>query len=143
MFYQRPSAASRRFPSPAAVRTRRFVFAGKPALHLPPAAHWAINGMDFDAERPIAAPRYGDVEIWHIENRKLLGYLGLVHPVHVHLVAFQIIERNGKPPLPHEMGWKDTVAVAKGDEVKIIARFEGDRGATSCTATTWNTRITA
>ena len=125
-----PAALGRVPPIPvaAAVRTRRFVFAGEPGLHLPPAAHWAINGMDFDAERPIAAPRYGDVEIWHIENRKLLGFLGLVHPVHVHLVAFQIIERNRKPPLPHEMGWKDTVAVAKGDEVKIIARFEGYRG---------------
>jgi FtsP/CotA-like multicopper oxidase with cupredoxin domain len=115
-------------PVAAAVRTRKFVFAGKPGLHLPPAAHWAINGRDFDAERPIAAPRYGDVEIWHIQNRKLFGFLGLVHPVHVHLVAFQIIERNGKAPLPHEAGWKDTVAVAKGEEVKIIARFEGYRG---------------
>jgi FtsP/CotA-like multicopper oxidase with cupredoxin domain len=115
-------------PAEQAVRTRHFVFAGRPRLRSPAGAHWTINGEDFDADRAIAAPRYGDAEIWHIENRRLFGFLGLVHPVHVHLVNFQIIERDGKPPLPHEVGWKDTVAVPKGREVKIIARFEGYRG---------------
>jgi len=112
----------------AAVCTRRFVFAGRPGLHWPPATHWVINGRDFDADRAIAAPRYGDVEIWHFENRRFLGFGGLIHPVHVHLVNFQILERDGGPPLPHETGWKDTVAVPKGHEVKVIARFEGYRG---------------
>jgi spore coat protein A len=110
------------------VCTRRFVFAGRPRLHWPPATHWLINGRDFDADRAIAAPRYGDVEIWHFENRRFLGFGGLIHPVHVHLVNFQILERDGGPPLPHETGWKDTVAVPKGHEVKVIARFEGYRG---------------
>jgi spore coat protein A len=115
-------------PRDAAVRTRRFVFAGRPAFRLPPVARWTINGQDFDADRPIAAPRHGDVEIWHVQNDSLFGFLGLVHPVHVHLVNFQILERDGGPPLPHETGWKDTVAIPKGHEVKIIARFEGYRG---------------
>jgi FtsP/CotA-like multicopper oxidase with cupredoxin domain len=115
-------------PAEAAVRTRRFVFKGRPRLGPPAAAHWTINGEDFDAERPIAAPRRGDIEIWQFENRKLLGFLGLVHPVHVHLVSFQVLERDGKPPLAHEVGWKDTVAVPKGREVKVIARFDGYRG---------------
>jgi FtsP/CotA-like multicopper oxidase with cupredoxin domain len=115
-------------PSCAAVRTRRFTFSGRPALRLPPAARWTINGQGFDDDRPIAAPRYGDVEIWHIENRALFGFLGLVHPVHLHLVNFQVLERDGGPPEPHECGWKDTVAVPKGHAVKIVARFEGYRG---------------
>jgi spore coat protein A len=115
-------------PVAAAARTRRFVFAGRPRLHWPPATHWDINGKDFDAERPVADPRFGDVEIWEFENRQLLGFLGLVHPVHVHLVNFQVLERNGHPPLPHERGWKDTVAVGKGERVKVIARFDGYRG---------------
>jgi spore coat protein A len=115
-------------PLAAAARTRRFVFAGKPGFHFPPAAHWAINGEDFAAGRPMAVPRYGDVEIWQFENRKVLGFLGLLHPVHVHLVNFQIVERNGRPPLPHERGWKDTVAVGKGEQVKVIARFDGYKG---------------
>jgi spore coat protein A len=111
-----------------AIRTRHFVFSGGPTLGLPPVTHWTINGRGFEADRPIATPRYGDVEIWHFENRRLLGFLGLVHPVHVHLVNFQVIERDGAPPPVHEAGWKDTVAVAKGHEVKVIARFGGYRG---------------
>jgi FtsP/CotA-like multicopper oxidase with cupredoxin domain len=111
-----------------AVRTRHFVISGGPRLGLPPVTHWTINGKDFEADRPIATPRYGDVEIWHFENRRLLGFLGLVHPVHVHLVNFQVIERDGAPPPPYEAGWKDTVAVAKGHEAKVIARFGGYRG---------------
>jgi spore coat protein A len=98
-------------PGHAAMRTRRFVFAGGPELRFPPVTHWTINGSDFQVDRPVATPRYGDVEIWHFENRKRLGFLGLVHPVHVHLVNFQVIERDGGPPPPHETGWKDTVAI--------------------------------
>jgi spore coat protein A len=115
-------------PADAAVRTRHFVFAGGPELGFPPVTHWTINGRDFEIDRPVATPRYGDVEIWHFENRRRLGILGLIHPVHVHLVNFRVIERDGGPPPPHETGWKDTVAVAKGHEAKIVARFEGYRG---------------
>ena len=60
-------------PAEAAVRTRHIVLAGRPVLRFPPVAHWTINGKNFDADRAIAAPRHGDVEIWHIENRKLCG----------------------------------------------------------------------
>ncbi|MGE5098701.1 MAG: multicopper oxidase domain-containing protein [Deltaproteobacteria bacterium] len=41
---------------------------------------------------------------------------------------FQILERNGRPPLAHERGWKDTVALEKGDDVRIAMRFDGFRG---------------
>lgn len=110
-----------------AVRTRDFVFAGGPE-GFPPHAHWTINGHDFDAEQPIASPRLGDVEIWRLRNRRRFAVLGMVHPVHVHLVRFQILDRDGRPPRAHERGWKDTVAVAPGEEVRIIARFAGQRG---------------
>lgn len=50
------------------------------------------------------------------------------HPVHVHLVRFQIVARNGGPPHSHEAGWKDTVAVSPGEDVRIIARFGPHRG---------------
>ena len=29
---------------------------------------------------------------------------------------------------PHELGWKDTVRLEQGDDVRVIARFEGYRG---------------
>ena len=52
----------------------------------------------------------------------------MLHPVHIHLVNFQILERNGKAPMPWELGWKDTVPIDEGEEVKVIMRFEGYRG---------------
>jgi FtsP/CotA-like multicopper oxidase with cupredoxin domain len=52
----------------------------------------------------------------------------MLHPVHTHLVNFQILERNGKAPLPHETGWKDTVAVNKDEQVKVVMRFQGFKG---------------
>jgi FtsP/CotA-like multicopper oxidase with cupredoxin domain len=108
-------------------RRREFTFAGGPAS-FPPVAHWTVNGLDFDPDRPIATPRLGDVEVWRIVNRKRFGILGMVHPVHLHLVNFQIIGRNGVPPGAHDAGWKDTVAVPPGESATIIARFESYRG---------------
>ena len=116
-----------RIPSSAAVTTREFVFSGGPAS-FPPEPHWTINGQDFDPDRALAAPRLGDVEIWRFINRRRFGLIGIVHPVHVHLVRFQVIERNGRAPGAHETGWKDTVAVPPGEDARIITRFEGHRG---------------
>jgi FtsP/CotA-like multicopper oxidase with cupredoxin domain len=111
-----------------ATRIRNFTFSGRPSFGLPLSAIWKINGHEFDANHPIASPRYGDVEIWNITNKSLLGFIGMLHPVHVHLVNFRILERNGRAPLPHETGWKDTVAVNKGEEVKVVMRFQGYKG---------------
>lgn len=115
-------------PRSAAIRTREFVFSARPSFGVVPIPSWRINGRTFDVDRPIASPAYGDIEIWRFTNRKFLGALGLVHPVHVHLVTFMVVERNGGPPLPHETGWKDTVAVDQGEDVSVIARFDGYRG---------------
>jgi FtsP/CotA-like multicopper oxidase with cupredoxin domain len=112
----------------AAVRTRQFVFSVRPSFDPLPSPSWRINGQRFDAETPIASPRYGDCEIWRFTNRRFLGVLGIVHPVHVHLVAFKVVERNGGPPLPHETGWKDTVSVDRDEAVSVMARFDGYRG---------------
>lgn len=112
----------------AAVRTRQFTFSGRPSFGIPASAIWKINGKEFDPGRPIASPHYGDIEIWNIRNERFLGVLGMLHPVHIHLVNFLILERNGKAALPQETGWKDTVAVESGEEVKLAMRFEGYRG---------------
>lgn len=110
-----------------ASRTRDFVFAGGPR-GFPPQAHWTINGRDFDTGRPIATPRYGDVEIWRLANHRRFGVLGMLHTVHIHLVRFLILDRNGRAPEPYEGGWKDTVALEKGDVVRVVMRFGGHKG---------------
>jgi FtsP/CotA-like multicopper oxidase with cupredoxin domain len=112
-----------------AVARREFKFTNdfELAFNLPPVA-WDINGKAFDPDRVDAAPRLGDTEIWHFVHPKTLFPGVHVHPVHVHLVQFQILDRNGGPPHSHETGWKDTVRLAEGDDVRVIARFDGYRG---------------
>jgi spore coat protein A, manganese oxidase len=91
---------------------------------------WTINGttwedvINSDYEFVVANPGYEDVEIWELENKS--G--GWFHPVHIHLVDFKVLDRNGKPPLPHERGPKDVVYVGEGEKVRVIMKFENQRG---------------
>jgi spore coat protein A len=111
----------------AAVRTRTFTFGPRPELkfHNPP-IYWAINGERFDPEHAQANPRLGDVEIWRFVYEK--SPWKQTHPPHIHLVNFQILDRNGQAPHPHERGWKDTLRLDSGDNVRVIMRFDGYRG---------------
>jgi spore coat protein A len=109
-----------------AVRTRVFDFGISVELRIPPLT-WTINGNEFHPNASLAHVAYGEVEIWHLRNRKF-GAFQMLHPVHIHLINFQILERNGKAPLPWERGWKDTVSLDNGEEVKLIMRFDGYRG---------------
>jgi spore coat protein A len=87
--------------------------------------HWTINGQTWEDvinsgfTRTIANPRLGDVEIWELVNKS--G--GWFHPVHIHLVDFQILDRNGAPPEPYELGPKDTVYVGENETVRLLMRF--------------------
>ena len=69
--------------------------------------------------RSSPSPKLGDVEIWELENSSN----GWFHPVHIHLVDFQILDRNGGPPLPYERGPKDVVYVGEGETVRVLMRF--------------------
>ena len=80
-------ADSKALDRSAAVRTRQFVLSVRPSFGPLPSPSWRINGQRFDPETPIASPGYGDVEIWRFSNKRFLGVLGIVHPVHVHLVT--------------------------------------------------------
>lgn len=86
------------------------------------------------SEPPITETPYnGTIEIWELFNTTVD-----THPIHLHLVQFQILDRapftgdpNGpdlvigpsQPPDPNEMGWKDTVRANPGEVTRIIARF--------------------
>jgi spore coat protein A len=90
--------------------------------------HWSINGEQFDPARAIADVSLGDTEVWRLANHSFREKHKVVHPVHIHLVNFQILERNGGPALPHEIGWKDTVALNVGEEAVVGMRVEGFKG---------------
>ena len=100
-----------------AVRTREFVFQGM--------GHMVnINGKQMDMNRIDEFVELHETEIWEVSNDSGMGMMrGTVHPFHAHGVQFQIIERNGNPPPPNEMGWKDTFLVYPGEKVKAIATF--------------------
>jgi spore coat protein A, manganese oxidase len=112
---------------PEAVRTRTFVFGGRPTPGVPPGVQWVINDEVFDPMRVDAAPRLGDVEVWRFVNRAFIGRT-MLHPVHTHLAPFQVLRRNGGAPLRSERGWKDTVAIEDGEEVEVIMKWSGYKG---------------
>ena len=86
-------------------------------------------------------PRLNTTEIW-----QLINLTDEVHPIHLHLVRFQVLDRRsfdasayqrtGKlrylgPPIspePDEMGWKDTVQAQPHAVTRIIIQFEGYTG---------------
>jgi spore coat protein A len=91
---------------------------------------WTINGLSWMdiTEKPVL----GSTEIWRFTNPT-----GVAHPMHLHLVQFQILDRqpiamvNGTPtpvgspvpPAAYEAGWKDTVNVGTSERVRVIASF--------------------
>jgi spore coat protein A len=83
---------------------------------------WGINGEPFDPERMDARPELGSTEIWDLEVATAS------HPIHLHLVHFKVLSRNGESPLPKDAGWKDTVDLTSGEEARLLVRFDGYRG---------------
>ena len=96
------------------------------------------GGLPFTA--PVTEkPQDHSTEIWNF-----LNLTDHTHPMHVHLVEYQVLDRqpfdvdlyiasNGTqlsftgpriPPDPNEMGWKDTVRANPGQATRIIIRFD-------------------
>jgi spore coat protein A, manganese oxidase len=80
-----------------------------------------INMKVFDPERIDASPRLGSTELWDFHADQ-------DHPIHLHLIHFRVLSRNGGPPGPYDAGWKDTVLLRTGDDVRVVARFGGYKG---------------
>jgi spore coat protein A len=82
--------------------------------------HW-----DDLTERPVL----GTTEIWEFENLS-----NMMHPMHVHLVMFQVLERRNGAGVSQalepweETTWKDTVRVPPRGSVRIIMTFEDYAG---------------
>jgi spore coat protein A len=107
-----------------ALRTRRM------RLQKNSAGIWTVGAQTWDEivasgfTKVVANPNPNDVEIWEFENTS--G--GWFHPVHVHLVDFQILSRNGRPPFAYERGPKDVVYVGEGETVRLLMKFGPHRG---------------
>jgi spore coat protein A len=86
-------------------------------------------------------PALGSTEIWSLVNGTDDS-----HPIHLHLVRFQVLDRRNfyvahylrkrelkftgpaVPPEANEMGWKDTVRAEPGMVTRIMVRFDGYPG---------------
>lgn len=99
-----------------------------------------LNGARWSA--PVTEdPVIDTTEIWSLVN-----LTRDTHPIHLHLVRFQVLDRRpfditayrknrkliftgpAEVPEPNLRGWKDTVCVPAGMVVRIIMRFEGFTG---------------
>jgi len=128
-----------RLSEASAVRTRVLTLdeyddlSGKTILMLLNGTYW---------HQPITEkPRINTTEIWNFVN-----LTDEIHPIHLHLVRFQVLDRRVferfeyqrtrnlrylgplTPPEPQEMGWKDTVRVQPHTVTRVIVRFEGYKG---------------
>ncbi len=80
--------------------------------------------MKSEYHKVLADPDFNATEIWEFENSS--G--GWFHPIHMHLVDFKLLSRNGKAPFPYEVGPKDTVYVGESETVRLLVKFEHHRG---------------
>ncbi len=104
-------------PVSSAVRSRTFRFDRN-------GGQWKINNNVWDKNRVDGNPGFGDVEIWNLVNTG--G--SWIHPVHIHLVDLQMLDRNGRPPLPYERGWKDVFYLGESETIRVITRFGPNLG---------------
>jgi FtsP/CotA-like multicopper oxidase with cupredoxin domain len=110
-----------------------------PAPSLPFAPKAAVLGIDGSLgaagatvtlwDDPIETnPGVNDVETWELWNQTVDS-----HPIHLHLVKFEVVSRQliGGPAVqpgtgvqPWERGWKDTVIAYPGEVTRVKAQFD-------------------
>jgi spore coat protein A, manganese oxidase len=148
------SLPGRKADLPDPVRTR-YITLNEIDVDEPP---WFLNlnGVRFEDEPVTETPTIGTVEDWVFVN-----VTGDTHPMHMHLVTFQVVGRTPfdaaafeeayegphgvpggidpsdfvtgpiQPPAPEERGFKDTVKANPGQLTTIRARFELPHGITA------------
>jgi hypothetical protein len=107
---------------------------------------WTINGRTFEmtATARDEVVKLGDLEVWQFNNQAgggmgmMGGGMALPHPIHVHGLQYQVIERNissvGRSAWDTlsdgfvDQGWHDTVLVMPGEQVKVLLKFEDFSG---------------
>jgi spore coat protein A len=94
--------------------TRRVVFSLS-------GSQWKVNGKRFDPARPLLRPEFGKTEEWVVLSVER-------HPVHLHGTQFQVLGRGSGGAGEYDDGWKDTVELSPGTEVRLAVRFTAARG---------------
>ncbi|MFG2101901.1 multicopper oxidase family protein [Micromonospora echinaurantiaca] len=100
-------ATTPRIEVPAGARERRFRLSGSDE----------INGREMDMARIDEVVPAGATEIWHIENTVY------AHNFHIHEVAFEVLDIDGRQPPAYLRGPKDTVFVPGKSTVRLAVQF--------------------
>ena len=92
---------------------------------------WTLNGRVFEMDE-VAEDEYlpfDQLEVWDFVNLTMIA-----HPMHVHNVQFNIVERKSNMSGSSDYqtvkagfvddGWKDTVLVLPGERVQVLVKFE-------------------
>jgi spore coat protein A len=69
-------------------------------------------------------PNVNSIEVWEMHNFTMDA-----HPIHIHLVQFQVVDRQpfggiARPPEVWEIGFKDTVICYPGEVTRVKASFD-------------------
>ena len=105
---------------------------------------WTINGKTFELEgvTDYETVKLNNTEVWEFTNggsgHGMMGNKNIAHPIHIHQVQFNIIERNTdnmdtglwnsiKDGFVDE-GWKDTFLLMPGMKVKVLIEFKNFKG---------------
>jgi FtsP/CotA-like multicopper oxidase with cupredoxin domain len=83
----------------------------------------AIDGKFFEMLRADQTVQQEALEIWEFNNGTMMP-----HPMHVHVTQFKVLDRSGGSLAPHERGWKDTVRVDAGETVRVLTKFDAQKG---------------
>src|SRR5581483_10468751 len=95
---------------------------------------WVLNGRPYQASEVASneVVRLNTTEIWELVNTGA-GGLSMLHPIHIHGLQFQVLERRVEPQFAAgwetvrggyvDEGWKDTVLLLPGERVKVLLRF--------------------
>jgi spore coat protein A len=128
-----------RIPESAAVRTRTFAL--NEYMHPKSRVMLMLLNGQYWHEPVTEKPVLDTTEIWSFINTTQD-----IHPIHLHLVRFQILDRRpfdvddylnyknfhylgeAGPPEPNERGWKDTVKAHPETVTRIIVPFHGYAG---------------
>jgi FtsP/CotA-like multicopper oxidase with cupredoxin domain len=109
----------------SSTKTRRFRLKHDDATNI-----WTIDDQTWEDvmasnfRKVMANPALNAIETWVFENSS--G--GWNHPLHLHLIDFQILSRNGRPPFAYEKGPKDVMYLGEDETIKVLMQFGPHRG---------------